>query len=110
MKSSIFTPLFILAALGFSTAHASDAMPAVELAKANGCLSCHSITEKIVGPSYQDVSSKYANDKDAVASLVQSIRNGSVGKWSKRIPMPAHPNLSNEDMTILAKWVLAQKH
>ena len=100
----------MLAALGFSCAHASEAVPAAELAKANGCFSCHSITEKIIGPSYQDVSSKYANDKDAAATLAQSIRNGSIGKWGNRIPMPAHPNLSNEDLTTLAKWVLAQKH
>ena len=100
----------MLAALVFSSANASEADSALELAKTHGCLTCHSITEKIVGPAYQDVSSKYANDKDAVASLVQSIRNGSIGKWGKRIPMPAHPNMSNEDLTTLAKWVLSQKH
>lgn len=76
-----------------------------ELAKQNGCLSCHAMDEKIVGPAYSKVAAKYNHDKDAVASLVQSIRNGSQGKWG-RIPMPSHQTMSNEDLTLLARWVL----
>ena len=85
---------------------AKEAAAAAELAKSNGCLSCHALHEKIVGPAYEKVAAKYRDDKDAVASLAQSVRNGSQGKWG-RIPMPAHLNMSNEDLTLLARWVMS---
>lgn len=89
--------------------HAADVADMSELARASGCYSCHSASEKIVGPSFQSVSSKYAGDKDAAASLAQSIRNGSSGKWGTRVAMPAQSGISNEDLNKLAKWVLAHK-
>jgi cytochrome c len=87
---------------------AADAAAAADLAKASGCYSCHSPTEKVVGPAFRSVAEKYAGDKDAAASLAQSIQNGSKGKWG-RIPMPAHPGLSAEELKTLAAWVLATK-
>lgn len=101
----------ILAVFGAQCAHAAPSMSADEsaaalaLAKASGCLSCHAVDEKIVGPAYSKVAAKYSDDKDAAASLAQSIRNGSQGKWG-RIPMPSHGNMSQEDIDVLAKWVL----
>ena len=92
-----------------SVALAQDAKAAAELIKASGCTSCHATNEKIVGPAFQDVSSKYAGDKDAVASLMQSIKNGSIGKWGKRIAMPPHASISNDDLKVMAIWVMAQK-
>lgn len=109
MKLHILSCAFVLAASGMTGVHADEATEMMELARANACLSCHSVTEKIVGPSFQSISGKYAGDKDAVASLAQSIRNGSTGKWGSRAAMPPHPNISNEDLNKLAKWVLSQK-
>lgn len=86
-------------------AHASDGDT---LLKDNGCLSCHAKAEKIVGPSYLSVAEKYKGDKDAVATLVQSIQNGSKGKWG-RIPMPPHSSMSQDDLKMLARHVLASK-
>jgi cytochrome c len=80
----------------------------VELAKANGCFSCHATNQKVVGPAYSAVAEKYKDDKDAVASLVQSIQRGSKGKWG-RVPMPAHDTMSQEDLKALATWVMSIK-
>jgi len=85
--------------------NAKEAATAAELAKGNGCLSCHALDEKIVGPAYSKVAAKYSDDKDAAASLAQSIRNGSQGKWG-RIPMPAHGNMNSDDINLLARWIL----
>lgn len=84
---------------------AKDAAAAHELAKGHGCFSCHAVDEKIVGPAYSKVAAKYGDDKDAVASVAQSIRNGSVGKWG-RAAMPPHASMSQEDINLLARWVL----
>lgn len=93
-----------------ATAHPAMANEAeiVDLAKANGCFSCHSAQEKIVGPAFRSVAAKYAGDKDAVATLTQSIRQGSSGKWG-RAAMPAHSSLDADDLKKLASWVMATK-
>jgi cytochrome c len=97
--------------LGAQVAHSAPSLSADEsaaalaLAKASGCLTCHAIDEKIVGPAYSKVAAKYSADNDAAASLAQSIRNGSQGKWG-RIPMPSHGSMKQEDIDFLAKWVL----
>lgn len=100
--------LACLLAAASSSVHAVDAAAAIELAKANGCYSCHANNEKVVGPAYASVAEKYKDDKDAVASLTQSIQNGSKGKWG-RIPMPPHPSMSAADIKTLAQWVLTIK-
>ena len=88
---------------------APDQSTFTPLMQANGCASCHSVNEKIVGPAFQNVATKYAGDKDAVASLMQSIQNGSRGKWGRAVAMPPHPNLTQAELKELATWVLAQK-
>ena len=102
--------LLILVAVLVSAvrANAGDTPEIKELLQASGCLSCHSIEEKIVGPAFRSVAAKYASDADAVSTLSQSIKNGSRGKWG-RMPMPPHSTLSNEDLTALASWVLTHK-
>lgn len=109
MKLNILSCAFVLAASGMNAVHAEDTAAMTDFVRGNGCFSCHSATEKIVGPSFQSISSKYAAEKDAVPTLVQSIKNGSTGKWGSRVAMPPHQNISNEDLTKLAKWVLSQK-
>ena len=107
----ILRTLIVLAfsASAGSVVLAQDAKAAAELIKASGCTSCHATNEKIVGPAFQDISSKYAGDKDAIATLMQSIKNGSIGKWGKRIAMPPHASISNDDLKTMATWVMAQK-
>ena len=84
--------------------------PAVEvqaLLNANACLSCHAIAQKIVGPSYQDVSARYKGDAQALSKLEASIRQGSVGKWGDA-PMPPYAGLSQDELKALAGFVLKQ--
>ena len=79
-----------------------------DLAKESGCYSCHANGEKVVGPAFAAIADKYKDDKDAAASLAQSIQNGSRGKWG-RVPMPGHPSLSPTDLKALSQWVLTVK-
>ena len=77
------------------------------LLAANGCLACHGIDKKIVGPAYHDVAAKFKEDAQATSKLEISIRNGSVGKWGD-VPMPPFSQLSPEDIHALAEFVLKQ--
>jgi cytochrome c len=87
---------------------APAAMANPELAKTKNCASCHSPEKGILGPSYQAVAQKYANDKNATAKLTEKVMGGGVGVWGK-IPMPANPQVSKEEAETLVKWVLSQK-
>ena len=78
------------------------------LARKNDCLGCHAVAVKLVGPAFKDVAAKYAGQSDAAERLVESVRNGSVGKWGD-LPMPAHPKLPAADAKKLVEWVLKAK-
>ena len=60
------------------------------LAAKYGCLGCHASATRLVGPAYQDVAARYADDKQAVEHLVASIRNGGSGRWGD-MAMPPQP-------------------
>jgi len=105
MKNSFHLMALAIAISATGLAQASDAEA---LLKDSGCLSCHAKAEKIVGPAFLAIADKYRGDKDAVASLVQSIQNGSKGKWG-RIPMPGHSSISQDDLKTMARHVLATK-
>lgn len=77
-----------------------------KLAEKNGCLGCHAAATKLVGPAYREVAAKYAGQPDALAQISQSIVKGSAGKWGE-LEMPPHPNLSKDDVKVLATWILA---
>jgi len=98
-------------ALGLSavTAQAQQSNGLLPLMQANGCASCHSLTEKVIGPAFQNVAKKYSGEKDAGDMLAHSIQYGSKGKWG-RIAMPPHPDLSAGDLKTITTWILAQQH
>ena len=108
MKKNSFLLALSLSVLACSSATANEIAATTELARASGCTSCHAAAEKVVGPAFQAISAKYADDKDAVDTLAQSIKNGARGKWG-RIPMPAHPSLSSDELKQLSTWVLSHK-
>lgn len=77
------------------------------LAKAKNCMACHAVDKKVVGPAYKDVAAKYKGDKAAVATLAAKIKAGGKGVWGE-VPMPPN-NVTPEEATKLATWVMAQK-
>jgi cytochrome c len=78
------------------------------LADKSGCLACHSVDKKIVGPSYKEVAAKYKGDKNAEAKLSEKVKKGGVGVWGQ-IPMPPNTQVSDADIHTLVKWVLSLK-
>jgi cytochrome c len=95
----------MMAAAGIVMAGQAQADEA--LAKAKNCMACHAIDKKLVGPAYKDVAAKYKGDAKAPAMLAAKIKAGGKGTWGE-IPMPPN-NVTPEEATKLATWVLAQK-
>lgn len=81
------------------------------LAQKAGCLACHKIDAKLVGPAWQDVSAKYRGDADAKAHLIEKVKTGGQGNWTEvtgGIPMPPYsPRVSDEDIERLVMFVLS---
>jgi cytochrome c len=44
--------------------------------KEKGCLNCHEVDKKKVGPSFKDIAAKYKGDKGAAASLSAKLKDG----------------------------------
>nr|WP_246256961.1 c-type cytochrome [Pararobbsia alpina] len=85
---------------------AVNAAAAQAIYKANACASCHSATQKLIGPAYADIAAKYKNDPGAGARLEKVVKNGGSGVWGP-IPMPSHPGMSDADIRTVVTWILA---
>lgn len=78
------------------------------LMEKSDCYTCHSVDTKLIGPSFDEISKKYANDNKSVQKLVDKIINGGSGVWGE-VPMQAHSQMSAEDATEMVNFILSIK-
>ncbi|MEW8354266.1 MAG: c-type cytochrome [Candidatus Thiodiazotropha sp.] len=78
---------------------------ALALATQSGCMACHQIETKVVGPAYKEVAAKYKGDAAALDTLVGKVKNGAVGTWGQ-IPMPPNAHVSEDNIRTIVSWVL----
>ena len=93
MKRIALAVVASIVLIAAGTASAQEA-----LAKSSGCLNCHAVDAKKIGPSYKDVAAKYKGKADAEATLVAKITGGK-----------EHPAVkaSADDVKSIVKWVLS---
>jgi cytochrome c len=93
MKMIVLTLAASITLVAAGTASAQEA-----LAKSSGCLNCHAVDTKKMGPAFKDISAKYKGKADAEAKLVTEISTGK-----------GHPAVkaSPDDVKSLVKWVLS---
>ena len=97
----------ILAVSGVTTTPPETVSSTQELLNSNGCMGCHAIDKKVLGPSFRAIASKYKQETQAQSMLATSIQKGGVGKWGQ-MPMPPITNLNAEQASALAKFILEQ--
>jgi cytochrome c len=87
---------------------AAPAAASDQLHMKSGCIACHMVDKKLVGPSYRDIAAKYTGRADAVPYLSQRVRKGGPGNWGT-VPMAANDvsKLTDADLTKLLNWILA---
>jgi cytochrome c len=95
----------VLAALAIT---AGSAQANEKLAQASGCMTCHGIEKKVIGPSFKEVATKYRNDKSAEGALVKKVKAGGKGVWGE-VPMPPNPHVKDADAKTLVEWILSTK-
>lgn len=101
----LFFLVILLSICSLSVYASADDARAMTVAKQNACMGCHAVDKKIVGPSFQAVTKKYANDPGATVFLKNKIIKGGSGTWGV-VPMPANAKLSDADVSLLVSWIL----
>lgn len=87
---------------------AADQATVMDIAKKNGCLACHALDKKLVGPAWNDVGKKYAGDPAAAEQLVVKVKKGTKGAWGA-VPMPPNATVKDADIKVLVDFVLTLK-
>jgi len=79
-------------------AHAADAKRAMDEAKEHGCLACHDVDKKKVGPAYKDIAAKSKGKKveDEMAVMKSKPVHGSVLKKT-----------SDSSLKEIMEWILS---
>ena len=72
------------------------------------CVACHQAQQKIVGPSWKQISEKYKDGSKTAAQLAESIKSGGSGRWGP-MPMPPQSQVSEADLQALGVWILSYK-
>jgi cytochrome c len=78
-----------------------------DLIKKYGCVACHNVEKKIVGPAFKDISAKYKTKDNNVNYLADKIRNGAQGTWGA-IPMPPQKQVREDEAKQIAEWILTK--
>lgn len=85
----------------------------LQLAQNSGCLACHSVEKKVVGPAWRDVAARYRNDPEAQARLVAKVSEGGKGNWTDvtgGVGMPPYGSrVKAENIAQLVQFVLSLK-
>ncbi len=87
---------------------AGPAYADADLAMKKNCGACHYVDKRKYGPSFQQIATKYADQKNATDVLAKKIRRGGTGVWGEDV-MPPQPQVSAADARALATYVLSLK-
>jgi cytochrome c len=93
MKSYLIAALAVASVAFAGAAQADEAM-----AKDKGCLGCHALDKKKMGPAFKDVAAKYKGDAGAEAGLTAKLTEAK-----------GHPKVkaNADEVKSLVKWVLS---
>jgi cytochrome c len=94
MKAVVIAAVVAVGMAAAGTASAQEAQ-----AKAAGCMNCHDIAAKKIGPGFKEVAAKYKGKADAEATLVANLGSAK-----------GHPEVKakGDELKGIVKWVLAQ--
>ena len=78
-----------------------------ELVDRYGCMSCHGLLHRQVGPGFAQIADRYRADPGATTTLATRLRTGTVGRWG-RLVMPRQPHMTEAESLALSRWVLTR--
>ncbi len=100
--------LILAGVLAATPAMAGDEL---DLARKSGCMACHALDKKVVGPAWKDIAARYKGQADARALLIDKVKKGGKGAWTeitRGVPMPPYsPRVSDANIEKLVDYILA---
>ena len=93
MKSIVIAAVLAAGLAAAGTANAQEA-----LAKSSGCMTCHDVATKKMGPAFKEVSVKFKGKKDT--DVVAAIKAAKPHASSKA---------SDDDLKGISAWILTLK-
>lgn len=86
---------------------ASDETAAMEVARKHGCIACHHLDSRVVGPSWNEIKNKYAGQAEIVKTLAVRVNKGTKGTWGD-LPMPPNTTIPDEELKLLLHFILVK--
>lgn len=105
---TVFMAFVAAAGLMLAGGVQADPKAGEALTKSSGCIACHQMDKKVVGPAFKDIAAKYRNDKGAEAALVKKVKAGGKGVWGEMI-MPPNAHIKDDDIKSMVQWILTLK-
>jgi cytochrome c551/c552/cytochrome c553 len=84
----------------------AEAPGGMGLARQHACLSCHALDQRLVGPSFKEIATRYRAGGDT-ALLIGKMKTGGAGVWGP-VPMPPQAHVGDADLQALARWILVE--
>ena len=100
-------PREVALAAGHVVAPATAATGPLADASREGCLGCHGVDRKVVGPAFRDIAARYkqgGGHEQVIGELADKIRKGTSGAWGN-LPMPPQAQVSVAGAELLARWI-----
>ena len=69
------------------------------------CFNCHATKAKVIGPSFEQIASRYKSGSVSIDSISKNIIVGTTGRWSD-LKMPPHPDLKVREVKEMVAWIL----
>jgi cytochrome c len=90
------TMIAMASAVALTAVGMAQAQDGAALAQKSGCMTCHAVDAKKMGPSFKDIAAKFKGkaDKDVVAATKAAKPHTSI-------------KASDDDLQALAKWILS---
>lgn len=88
-----------------------EVLKAREIAAKNGCMGCHTVSNSVMGPAWRLVAERYRDQDGAKSILIDSINNGTRGRWqsvSRLEEMPGYQGkFPEDDLNLLVDYILS---
>jgi cytochrome c len=68
--------VLLVIAAGLIVTSSAYAQSGADVVKAKGCVNCHDMETKKVGPAFKDIAAKYKDSKDAASMLAGKLKDG----------------------------------
>ncbi len=100
----------VMALAGLFAVAGTASADELALAKRSGCMACHAIDKKVVGPAWKDIAARYKGKAGAKEELITKVKKGGKGNWTevtKGVPMPPYsPRVKDADIAKLVDFIM----